>query len=495
MSNDGQNDKQARIAIVDDAPPPPQPKKRILLNAFDMNGIGHISPGQWRNPVDKSKYKNRLDYWINLAKLLDRGKFNALFLADNFGSHDVFGGSHAPAIRAGTQWPMYDPFVIISAMAAVTKNVAFGVTSCTTFEPPFLLAKRFSTLDHVTKGRIAWNIVTSWSDNAARAVGLEQLPEHDLRYEMAEEYLNLMYKLWEGSWADDAVVQDSANATYTDPSKVRKIEHRGRFFKCVSAHLVDPSPQRTPVLFQAGMSPAGAAFGAKHAECIFIGGRTPGYLRGKITETRRLAATQGRNPRDLKFFVQFTPILAPTDEEAQAKLDEYRKYAIPEGGLALFCGITKIDVSQFPIDEPFPTDRNHPAYKGLSDRAIEALTTKPERCQVWTPRELGNFQAIGGSGTFIAGSPVTVADEMERWLNEGDVDGFNIGHVVVPGAWEDVVDLLIPELEKRGYNQDYPTPDESTARENLFGTPGDAKLRADHPGRKFAFDQYGKTWE
>jgi alkanesulfonate monooxygenase SsuD/methylene tetrahydromethanopterin reductase-like flavin-dependent oxidoreductase (luciferase family) len=178
-------------------------KKRILLNAFDMNGIGHISAGQWRNPQDHSKGKNRLDYWIKLAKLLDANGFNALFLADNFGSHDVYTGSHAPAIRAGSQWPLYDPFVIVSAMAAVTENVAFGITACPTFEPPFSLAKRFSTLDHVTDGRIAWNIVTSWSDNAARAFGLAKLPEHDLRYEMADEYLSLMYKYVSRSVSSD----------------------------------------------------------------------------------------------------------------------------------------------------------------------------------------------------------------------------------------------------------------------------------------------------
>jgi alkanesulfonate monooxygenase SsuD/methylene tetrahydromethanopterin reductase-like flavin-dependent oxidoreductase (luciferase family) len=239
---------------------------------------------------------------------------------------------------------------------------------------------------------------------------------------------------------------------------------------------------------------AGAAFGAKHAECIFIGGRSPAFVRTKIDETRKLAAEQGRDPRSIKFFVPFTPILGATDAEAQAKLDEHRKYAIPEGGLALFCGISKIDVSKFPLDEDFPRDRDHPLYTGLSPRAIEALTHKPDGFETWTPRDLGNFQAIGGSGTFIAGSPQTVADEMERWINEGDVDGFNIGHVVVPGAWEDVVDLLIPELERRGYDQDYPAQG-VTARENLYATPGEWKLRDDHPGRKFAFDEYGKSWE
>ncbi|KAF5004225.1 hypothetical protein FDECE_9254 [Fusarium decemcellulare] len=486
-------------------------KKRILLNAFDMNGIGHISVGQWQNPVDKSSQKNRLPYWINLAKLLERGKFNALFLgslalsvhlsndttdgniaADNFGSHDKYKGSHAPAIQSGTQWPLYDPFVIISAMAAVTESLAFGVTACTTFEPPFILAKRFSTLDHITEGRIAWNIVTSWSDNAARAMGLEKLPEHDLRYEMADEYVNLMYKLWEGSWADDAVVKDTESKTYTDPSKVRKIEHDGRFFKSASAHQVDPSPQRTPVLFQAGMSPAGAAFASKHAECIFIGSPNPALLEPKIQKTRQLAISQGRNPGDIKFFVQFTPILGATDEEAREKFINYKKYAIPDGGLALFGGISGIDVSKFPQDEEFPTDPNHPLWEGFTTQQRERLLARPQGYEKWTPRILSEYQSIGGSGNFSIGSGKTVADEMEKWITIADVDGFNIGHVAVPQAWEDVIEFLIPELQSRGWLGDggYPVPG-GTARENLYATPGQAKLRETHPGFQYKFERQG----
>ncbi|KAM0549875.1 hypothetical protein ACHAPJ_009122 [Fusarium lateritium] len=468
-------------------------KKRILLNAFDMNGVGHISVGQWQNPVDQSSQKNRLPYWINLAKLLERGKFNALFLADNFGSHDTYQGSHAPAIKSATQWPLYDPFVIISAMAAVTKSLAFGITACTTFEPPFLLAKRFSTLDHITEGRIAWNIVTSWSDNAARALGLEKLPEHDTRYEMADEYLSLVYKLWEGSWADDAVVKDVELKTYTDPSKVRKIEHHGKFFKSVSAHQVDPSPQRTPVLFQAGMSPAGASFASSHAECIFIGSPNPALLQPKIEQTRQSAESKGRNPEDIKFFVQFTPILAATDEDARAKYENYKKYAILDGGLALFGGISGIDISKFPPDEEFPVDPNHPIWEGFTARQRERLLSRPQGYEKWTPRILAEYQSIGGSGNFSIGSGKTVADEMEKWITIANVDGFNIGHVAVPQAWEDVIEFLLPELEARGWLGDgeYAVPG-GTARENLYATPGNSKLRGTHPGSQYKFEKQEK---
>ncbi|KAF7542798.1 hypothetical protein G7Z17_g11267 [Cylindrodendrum hubeiense] len=523
-------------------------KKRILLNAFDMNGIGHISIGQWQNPEDKSSQKNKLPYWIELAKLLEKGKFNALFLADNFGSHDVYKGSHAPAIQTGTHWPLYDPFTIISAMAAVTDTLAFGVTACTTFEPPFSLAKRFSTLDHLTNGRVAWNIVTSWSDNAARAFGLDQLPEHDTRYAMAEEYLDLAYK--------HILVAALAGAASAMPAGPKLTErqlwyHELPFFfaaasiffvnGCVggeasdvysrvlprlrtqknpwgifgglrlgetvllpdttgtrialheSAHQVDPSPQRTPVLFQAGMSPAGSAFAAKHAECVFVGGPSPAIVAGNIRRTRALAALNGRDPYDLKFFTQITPILGVTDEDAREKLERYKQYALGDDGLALFGGTSGIDVSKFPQDEEFPTDPENPLLKDLTVSQRNRLIARPKGYEKWTPMILAEYQSIGGSGVFVVGSGATVADELERWITEADVDGFNVGHIVVPGAWEDVIKYLTPELERRGWlgNGDYPVTG-GTARENLYGTPKEAHLRPSHPGfrYKWAEDQH-----
>ena len=287
------------------------------------------------------------------------------------------------------------------------------------------------------------------------------------------------------------MVRDVQTNTYTDPSKVRKIDHQGRFFKSVSAHQVDPSPQRTPVLFQAGMSSAGASFGSKHAECIFIGGPNPTFVGNKIKKTRELAASHGRRPEDLKFFVQFTPILAETEEEAQEKYERYKQYAIPDGGLALFGGISGIDVSKFSQDEEFPADPNHPLWEGFTQQQCEALLARPVGYDRWTPRTLSEFRFIGGSGNFKIGTGKTVADELEKWITIADVDGFNIGHVVVPGAWEDVIKYLIPELEKRGWlgTGDYPARG-GTARENLYGTPGDGLLRPGHPGRQYKFENY-----
>ncbi|KAK3385969.1 xenobiotic compound monooxygenase, DszA family [Podospora didyma] len=465
-------------------------KTRILLNAFDMSTLGHLSPGQWKNPVDKSATKRRLEYWIELAKLLERGGINALFLADTYGGYDTYEGSLDNCIRRAAQWPITDPTIPISAMAAVTKNLAFAITASTSFEPPFLLAKRFSTLDHFTRGRIGWNIVTSWKKSAFKAIGLDNPIEHDERYKQADEYLRLLYKLWEGSWADDAVFPDPANDSYIDPSKVRTIRHQGKYFSLDAKHIVDPSPQRTPFLFQAGTSSAGSEFAATHAEAIFVSAHSPSVLRPKIDKIRALAAAQGRDPRSIKVFATFTPIIGRTDEEAQAKHAGLKKYASTIGGLVLFSGWTGIDISKIPLDQEITAADSHEAHKVRS--ILDSFTTTSKEIPQWTPRVVAEHASIGGLGPVAVGSPQTVADELERWAREADVDGFNLGYVTTPGTFEEVVDLLVPELRRRGLYPELEEVSEEealTAREKIYGK-GQSGLRADHVGSSYKYDVY-----
>ncbi|GCB21518.1 dimethyl-sulfide monooxygenase [Aspergillus awamori] len=489
-------------------------KKQILLNAFDMSTVGHLSPGQWKNPADKSATKRKLDYWINLAKLLERGGINALFLADTYGGYDTYEGKLDECIRRAAQWPVTDPTIPISAMAAVTKNLAFGITASTSFEPPFLLAKRFSTLDHLTNGRIGWNIVTSWKKAAFKAIGLDTPIEHDERYRQADEYLRVLYKyasrppplyslsptnmhhakqkrLWESSWAPDALSPDPENDSYVDPDKVRQINHKGKYFTLNTRHIVDPSPQRTPFLFQAGTSAAGSSFAATHAEAIFVSSHSPAVLRPKIANIRRLASEQGRDPASIKFFATFTPIIGRTDEEARAKYEEVKKYASVIGGLVLFSGWTGIDISRIPIDQDITAADSLEAHKVTSQ--LDAFTTTSEDVPRWTPRVVAEKAAIGGLGPVAVGSAERVADEMERWVREADLDGFNLGYVTTPGTFEDVVELLVPELRRRGlYPEAVADEDEGeglTAREKVYGR-GQRELRADHPGSKYKYDVY-----
>ena len=278
---------------------------------------------------------------------------------------------------------------------------------------------------------------------------------------------------------------------YVNPDKVRTINHHGKYFDLSTRHIVDPSPQRTPFLFQAGTSSAGSAFASTHAEAIFVSSHSPSILRPKINNIRRLAKEKGRDPQSIKFFATFTPIVGRTDEEAWEKYTELKKYASTIGGLVLFSGWTGIDISKVPIDEEITAAHSSEANKITS--VLDNLTTTSHDIPRWTPRVVAEVSAIGGLGPLSIGSPETVATEMERWMRDADLDGFNLGHVTTPGTFEEVVDLLIPELQRRGL---YPRPEDGnhegwTAREKIYGK-GQKVLRKDHPGSAYNYDTYWK---
>jgi FMN-dependent oxidoreductase (nitrilotriacetate monooxygenase family) len=447
--------------------------KEIRLNAFEMNCVAHQSPGLWRHPRDRSRDYRRLDGWIALAMTLERGLFDGLFLADVLGVYDVFGGSPEAALRHATQTPVNDPLLVVPAMAAATENLGFGVTVTLSYEPPFPFARRMSTLDHLTGGRIGWNVVTGYLDSAAKGSRQSGQRPHDERYAVAEDYMEVVYKLWEGSWADDAVIADAKSGVFTRPERVRKVRHHGPHFKLDALHLSEPSPQRTPVLYQAGTSPAGRAFAARHAECVFMSGPSKKVIAPRVAAIRKLAAEAGRDPRDILMFAMMTVVVAPTDAEAQAKLADYRPYADPEGALTLMSGWTGVDFSRL---DPGQVVEHVESEAGRT--ALENITrADPDRR--WTVREVAEDVSIGGIGPVVVGSPNTVADELESWIAETDLDGFNLTFVVRPETFVDVVDLVVPELQRRGrYKKGYVR---GTLREKLFGN---ARLDDRHPAAR-----------
>jgi long-chain alkane monooxygenase len=453
-------------------------KKEIRLNAFDMNCPGHLSPGLWTHPHDRAHTYKNLDYWIDLAKILERGKFDGLFLADVLGVYDVYRGNADAALRQCAQVPVNDPVLVIPAMAAVTEHLGFGVTCTLSFEPPYPFARRMSTLDHLTKGRVAWNVVTGYLDSAAKGVGLDAQCAHDLRYEIADEYMEVVYKLWEGSWEDDAVALDREQGIYARPEKVHKIHHHGTHFRVDAIHLCEPSPQRTPLLYQAGASPRGRDFAGKHAECVFLGGHSRRIVASTVADIRRRVASHGRDPAEILMFIAMTVIVGRTETEARAKHEDYKRYISPEGALALFSGWTGIDFSQYMLDEPLRYIKND-AVNSLVD-----AFARDDRHKAWTVREIIEYGGLGGPSPLIVGSPVQVADELESWIAETGADGFNLAYIVTPESFTDFVDLVVPELQRRGvYKSEYRT---GTLREKLYG-PGRARLTDSHPASTCRF--------
>lgn len=440
---------------------PETAKKKILLNAFNMNCVGHINHGLWTHPRDNSTQYKTLEYWTELAQLLERGLFDGLFIADIVGVYDVYQNSVDVTLKESIQLPVNDPLLLVSAMAAVTKNLGFGLTANLTYEAPYLFARRLSTLDHLSRGRVGWNIVTGYLDSAAQAMGLKQQIEHDRRYDQADEYLEVLYKLWEGSWEDDAVLNDREQRVYAQPDKVHKVEHQGEFYQVSGYHLCEPSPQRTPVLFQAGSSDRGLLFAGRHAECVFISGQNKAATKAQVDKVRASAVAAGRNPEDIKVFMGLNVIVGETEELAWQKHAEYRSHASAEAGVAHFSASTAIDFSQYEIDEPI---------QYVKSNAIQSATKNLQNND-WTRRKLLEQHALGGRYFTVVGSPQQVADELESWIAETGLDGFNLTRIVTPESYVDFIDLVIPELQRRGsYKTAY---DDGTLREKLF-----------HEGRK-----------
>lgn len=447
--------------------------KTIRFNAFDMNCVGHQSPGLWAHPRDKSwKYKD-LDYWQDLARTLERGVFDGIFIADVIGYYDVYKGSNYHALHQAAQIPVNDPLQLAAPIALATEHLGIGITASTSFEHPYTFARRLSTADHHTKGRIGWNIVTSYLESGAKNIGQGGLRRHDNRYEVAAEYIEVLYKLFEGSWEEGAVLRDRDRRIFTDPAKVHEIGHKGKYFEVPGYHLSEPSPQRTPVLYQAGASGPGKAFAAEHAECIFVAAPTRSVLKQHVAETRRRVAEAGRDPKKVYIYTLVTIITDETEEKAQKKFEEYRDYVSYDGSLVFMSGWSGIDFGQYA-----PTDQVRKVETNAIHSFVEHIAGGDKS---WTIDELAKFGGIGGMGPVFVGSPSRIADILQEWVDDTDVDGFNLAYAVTPDSFEDVVGYIVPELQKRGV---YPIAYKpGTLREKLFGD-GDY-LAANHPANRY----------
>ena len=323
---------------------------------------------------------------------------------------------------------------------------------------------------------MGFNVVTSYLPSAAENQGLPRQVEHDTRYEIAEEFLDVCYKLWEGSWEDDAVVQNRETGVYADPTKVHPIRHSGEHFTVPGAGLTAPSPQRTPLIFQAGASSRGQAFAGKHAEAVFIGGLRPDLTRFVTDKIRDRAQAEGRSRDDVKIYAMLSVVVADTDEQAQEKYRDYLQYVDLEASQAIIGGWSGVDLSQFDEDE---------ALNYIKTDSIQSFLTPftlQSKDKQWTREEIAKHCALGGMGAVLVGSAQTVADQLETWVDEGGLDGINLAYHVSPGSFEDFVEYVVPELQARGrYRTEY---EGTTLRESLYGE-GQARVKDTHPAAKY----------
>jgi long-chain alkane monooxygenase len=447
-------------------------RPRLILNAFTMNTATHVSYGSWRNPETRSVEFDQLEVWVELVKLLERGTFDSVFFADVVGVYDDYRGGWDTYLREGLQIPNHDPSAIVSALALSTEHLGLVITSSVLQDHPFSFARKISTLDHASKGRIGWNVVTSALKNSARNFGLPEREEHDARYEWAEEYTEVVYKLWEGSWDDGALVRDRDRGIHADPDRVHKINHTGKRYSVEGPHLSFPSPQRTPVIFQAGTSTAGRSFAARHAEGVFINAASPNGARAVIDDTRDRAVAAGRRRNDVKFFQGMSFVVGSTEAEAKRRAAELDEFLSVDGLIAHRSGGIGIDFGGL--------DHNTP----IGDLAADVQGTRSTIESLIAAAPPGTNPTIADlirqqqESTRVVGTPEQIADVLEGWQDAG-IDGLNIRYITTPGSFEDFIDHVVPQLRSRGLAQSDYTP--GTLRDKLFGAG--PQLPARHPAR------------
>jgi FMN-dependent oxidoreductase (nitrilotriacetate monooxygenase family) len=446
-------------------------KRPLYYSAFVMNTASHVLHGLWRAPEARNHDFNSLRHWTSLATQVDAAGYDLLFFADVFGLRQTWNGNWRKAVEGGIQIPVNDPSVLASALAAATDHLGIVFTSSIVQDHPFDFARRMSSLDHYTDGRLGWNIVTSFNQNMFRSFGHEGTLAHDERYEWANEYVDVVYKLWEGSWDDDALVQDKAAGIHSDPAKIHKINHVGKRYSVEGPHFSSPSPQRTPVLFQAGSSPAGQLFSARNAEGVYISSPNPAAAYGLTTETRALAAANGRNPEDITFAQGLSFVIGDTHAEAVRRNDELKRYLDLEGIALHALGDAGVDGGSLSLDTPISDLGEFTGIKSFIRWASESSgNDEPTiRDMAWV---------LEGANR-VVGTAKEIADQLEEWREAG-VDGINVYHATVPGSFAETADRLFPTLRERGLIS---TDKSGTLRQKLLGR-GD-RLPDSHPAAAY----------
>lgn len=420
--------------------------KHIHLISFQINSPMNHTVNSWSHPTDnRLAAMGDLKLWIDMARTLERGLFDALFFADTPGVFDRYQDRMDEAIRYGVCWPTMDPVTLLGAVAGATERLGLAATVSTGPHHPYSVVRQLSTLDYMSGGRVGWNIVTGHLRGEHRAYGLTELP-HDERYDRAEEYMEICYALW-NSVGEGAVLADKASGIFADPAKVARIRHQGQYFNCDTVAPALPSPQGRPVLFQAGSSGRGQQFAMKHADVVFaIQPNLPG-MKKFMDDFRATATSLGRTPAPgVTFGVQ--PIVGGTEEEAQRKLDDLIEKMHFDGALARLSGTMGVDFSGMDLDQPL-VEMQTQGSQGLMKAFSNIVDDKP-----LTLRDVAIRWGLSVGMPQIVGAPEQVADRLETIWRETGCHGYNVTPHIMPSSIEDIVDQVVPILQKRGV---YPT--------------------------------------
>ena len=425
-------------------------RRQMALVGFMQAGNATVYAGSWRHPATEHGFL-KASYYEKLARTLEEGCFDLMFFDDRLAMPGIYGGSVAEAVRTGARPVKLDLSIVLGVAAAVTSRIGLGATYSTTYYSPFHVARTFATLDHLSGGRAAWNVVTSVNDSEAQNYGMTEVLPHDARYDRADEFLEATAGLWD-SWDDDALVLDRATPLFADPTKVHQLDHDGEWFKVRGPLTVPRCPQGRPVLLQAGSSGRGREFAARWAELIFTGDPGIDIARSHYKDQKDQIAARGRNPDMVKMLPMAYTVVGESKAHAEEREQLFLHDLVdPMASLTLLSELMNYDFSGLELDAPI-TDELIESVSGI--RGLVQNIKAHIGGETVTLADLAGHRATLLQGPRFVGTGPEIADQMEEWFDGGACDGFVIAATHTPGAYEDVVRLVVPELQRRGVFRD-----------------------------------------
>lgn len=424
--------------------------RKMSLVGFMQAGSTTVYAGSWRHPATEHGFLTA-GYYQKLARTLEDGCFDLMFFDDRLAMPGIYGGSVADAVRLGARPVKLDLSIVLGIVAGATSHIGLGATYSTTYYTPFHVARTFSTLDHISGGRAAWNVVTSVNDAEARNYGFDEHLDHDMRYDRADEFLDATVRLWD-SWDDDALVLDRSTPVFADPAKVHELDYAGKWFSVKGPLTVPRSPQGRPVLLQAGSSGRGRDFAARWAELIFTGDPGLEVARSHYRDQKERIGELGRDPSSVKMLPMAYTVVGESRAHAQEREQLFLNDLVdPVASLTLLSELMNYDFSGMALDDPI-TDELIASVSGI--RGLVQNLRQHIGGDTVTLADLAGHRATLLQGPRFVGTGPEIADQMEEWFHGEACDGFVVAATHSPGAYEDVVRLVVPELQRRGLFRD-----------------------------------------